>query len=150
MEQIINNVRKAGRPIGTFRKSQEPKEKKKAGRPIGTFTKTKEEKLKTRREWMKEHYKTDMEAHERQKERMRNYYNKIRKIVLEAKEKKNIEEPKNTKPKKEIDRIKYNEEYNKPFTCECGITIKSKSQTTHRGSNTHRNIMKTKSQQLIL
>jgi hypothetical protein len=87
----INRIRKAGRPAGSYRKSQEPKEKGKAGRPVGSFTKTRDEKLKTRREWMKEHYKTDTEAHERQKERMRNYYNKNRKIILEASKNNNIE-----------------------------------------------------------
>ena len=80
----INVKRKAGRPAGTYRKIQEPKQKGKAGRPVGTYTKTREEKLKNRREWMKEHYKNDSEAHERQKERMRNYYNKNRQIILEA------------------------------------------------------------------
>lgn len=87
----VKSIRKAGRPTGTYRKSQEPKEKKKSGRPVGTFTKTREEKLKTRREWMKDHYKNDADAHERQKERMRNYYNKNRKIILEASKNINIE-----------------------------------------------------------
>jgi hypothetical protein len=91
-----NNKRKAGRPIGSVRpkepkeakpkitKTKDPKDYKKRGRQTGVVFKTKEEKLLRRTEWFKEYYAYDVEAHERQKERMRNWYhNKKKNIVIE-------------------------------------------------------------------